>query len=500
MSGPPHGRTIGFFNLFIIVFSAVGSGPSGIEGIIGSSRGVVLALVGIIVFPFVWGFVQALVSAELSIKYKQLNGAVGAWSKQLFGNQLAANVSLWVVLMQCSTAAFVSEVTLTYAQAYWSRAHWSAWERIGLTVGIIAVSAAINLGSIDFASRVMWIFSINSTAAFAALVGAAFYRGIDPSRLHGFSASVRTVRWDELVNLLIYNSAGYDAASSIISHVSNPRTNVPAAMVLVAVTIAVLYSCALVFPYLASKDEASAWQSGHFVTVARDLGGDWLALWILVSCLLTNLQIYVSALLTASYTVHSMAVANIFPASLGTKAASGAPRRAILACAFCSLLFGLAPLLVNLSVESVLYVFIMLTELACFLRDDGEHESTFRLSRRWRRAITVPPVALAMWVLVVQNRYVALATLAAVSLYGLWSIPLDKHMTYEQQVVQFYEGLSEAAKQSVAQDLAEGRPVPYHSGALHTPEELAVAQRLAEGQEAVLASVGAPRRRVAIVL
>jgi amino acid transporter len=247
-------------------------------------------------------------------------------------------------------------------------------------------------------------------------------RGLNWNRLHGLHASVRTVRWDQLVNLLIYNSAGYDASAAIISHVIDPRTTVPIAMVLVAVSIALLYSSALLFPYLALSDDASAWQSGHFVVAARELGGDTLALWIMIACMLTNLQIYVSALMTASYTVHSMSAAGIFPRALNTAVAGTPPQLAIGACALVSLVFGAAPLLVNLSIESVLYVCIMLAELACFLKDDGDRSSTFRISPAWRRAACVGPVVLSMWVLVVQNRYVTMATLACVTLLALFSI------------------------------------------------------------------------------
>jgi len=50
-------KTIGFAHLFILTYSAVGSGPAGIEGIIGSC-GLSIALIAVIVFPFAWGFIQ----------------------------------------------------------------------------------------------------------------------------------------------------------------------------------------------------------------------------------------------------------------------------------------------------------------------------------------------------------------------------------------------------------------------------------------------------------
>ena len=46
--------------LFILIFSAVGSGPAGTEGIVGAV-GLTLAIVGIVVFPLLWGSVQVWV-------------------------------------------------------------------------------------------------------------------------------------------------------------------------------------------------------------------------------------------------------------------------------------------------------------------------------------------------------------------------------------------------------------------------------------------------------
>jgi len=109
---------IGFASLFILIFSAVGSGPWGIEGVIGSC-GVFVGVILVLAFPFAWGFVQALIAAELSVKFKNVNGSVGEWSRQLFGAALSQNATAWLVLMQCSTAAFVTEVTVTYVDAFW---------------------------------------------------------------------------------------------------------------------------------------------------------------------------------------------------------------------------------------------------------------------------------------------------------------------------------------------------------------------------------------------
>ena len=102
-----------------------------------------------------------------------------------------------------------------------------------------------------------------------------------------------------------------------------------------------------------------------------------------------------------------------------------APRAAIAACAVLSFLFGCAPLLVNLSVESILYVFIMLAEVAIFLRDDPSRSvfASVAGTRSKRRVWTIVPLVLSVWVLLVQDKRVALPTLTLVLATMLWTLP-----------------------------------------------------------------------------
>lgn len=482
-SGEDKDRRIGFASLFVIIFSAVGSGPAGIEGIVGSC-GLLIGLIAIVVFPFLWGLVQALISAELSIKYSDLNGAVGAWTNQIFGRTFARNAAAWVVLMQCSTAAFVSEVTVTYIQAYWPGAITEWGQQYALSLGIIATSVAINSFSIRGVAKVMAYLTLNAVAAFATLVAYAVHRGLDARRFEAgrLRERARALDWSECLNLLVYNSAGYDASAAVVSHVYKPRQTVPLAMAMVGCCIAALYVSALAFPYLATNDPASSWQSGHFVVVARELQGEWLATWIAVTCGLTNLQVYLSALMTASYTVQSMASQGVFPNArvwgarrrLGD---AGTPVPAIALCALASALFSLAPLLVNLSLQAILYVFIMGAEIACFLRDNGEHagnpsapsarwgrQGALLVGKLWqRRAAVVAPVALSAWVLVVQRRAVAAPVIACIAAVAFWLLPREeeRRVSLEEQVAEFYkqfDALGPEAKRVAFDAIDRGTP------------------------------------------
>ena len=416
--------SVEFVDLFIIIFSNVGSGPSGVEGVVGSA-GLSLGLLGLLFFPFVWGYIQAITSLELSVRYRHSNGGLGAWSKKLLGGAAALNTTVWLVLMQCSTAAFVSELTVAYANAWAPGTFGTYTQKMGMTMAIIVASFFINYFSLKFATRLFWLFSINAFLAFTCLCVVSVRKGLHFDRFDNPVVSAKSVNYNTFINLLIYNSAGYDASASVIKFVREPRTTVPRAMGAVSVVIAVIYVASLTFPFMATSSPASVWQSGHFVVAARELGGAKLEAWILVACVGTNLQMFASALQCAMFTCQGMAKQGVLHAGLAVATPSGIPRRALCLCAFGSLLFGFLPLLVNLSVEGILFVAIILVEMLCFLRMDSKGSVLAPEGRFARRLLVAPVTVLAVWALVVQDRSTVFGTLCVLVLGAMWSVRSD---------------------------------------------------------------------------
>ena len=214
---------------FINIFSAVGSGPAGIEGIIGGSGGLPLALAGAVIFPFLWGYPQAVAALDLSLRFTKDGGAVTLWTSSLFGRNAARNVALWSVAVQCCTAALVSEVSLTYTEVFFGidgEAH-SYVGMLGFSVVIILLSGAINAVSLTFTARAFSWFTVNSLLAFGTLCILSMVemsrRG--PRALAArFSARTPSQSgWAEIVNLLVYNSGGFDSVASLVHKIDRPE-------------------------------------------------------------------------------------------------------------------------------------------------------------------------------------------------------------------------------------------------------------------------------------
>ena len=127
-----------------------------------------------------------------------------------------------------SLSAFSAEVVLAYAQAYddsWRAGQHGFGERFGVTALIVAVSAAINAPSLAFASRWMWLLTINAILAFTVLIGynCAHIPSDASKRFENPVKQLRHANWSQLVGLLVFNSAGYDCALVVVSRIHEPK-------------------------------------------------------------------------------------------------------------------------------------------------------------------------------------------------------------------------------------------------------------------------------------
>jgi amino acid transporter len=420
-------RTIGLANLFIIVFSSVGAGPAGIEGIVGAG-GFSLAILALVFFPFGWGYIQALLSYELASKYPR-DGGLSRWMCEYFGKRAARNAVLWTVLVDCSTAAFVSEFTSQYIVTV-APGFSTYWRNVGLTVAIVAVSLAINYVSVEFVGKTFWAITLHMLVVFALLVGFSIPK-MNWHRVDNPLRKTAKADWSLMLNLIIYNSAGYDALAAVIQDVddSNGRrgARVRDAVVWVMVSLMALYVVTLSATYLASEDEDAAWQVGHFSYVASRVAGPWLQVWVIVACALTNIQSFSSSLLTAHRTVLSMAEEGVVYPWLARKAWGCRPIASLSVCGVLSVGFAFVPYKINLALQAVAYVLVILGEVACFLRmDTGDETQLLRtpwVRYLWLRRIMVLPVlCLAAFVLFIQERLLLVVLTSVFLFFGACSI------------------------------------------------------------------------------
>ena len=410
-------RNLGFWRVFFVIFSAVGSGPAGIEGIVSSANSISLALIAIAVFPLFIAVPEALITLELTKKFGDTNGGASVWFKKIYhSNFFSFLQTSFLVLYDCSTSALVAESTILYIGTLVPWFSTYIWQAVA-SLAIIFVSYGISYVSLDFVAKTVTILTLHTVVVYGLLVGYSA-KNFSISRLDNPVDGGRGVHWAYFINLLVFNSCGYDAAASIITFVKNPDRTVPYAIFAASVVVAVMYETILLVTYAGSKDPASSWDTGFFAKVAGEVAGRWLQIWIIVASSLINLQLFIAALTSAIYSLQGAASLGAMPSWFAVvDAKSGTPRNALLFCGAISILFGFVPFQINLALESVLYSFLILGQIACFFSVKPS-EYFFLTKSAWVKYLLIlPPAIIAAFSIAVQNSMVIFFTFLVVLLF-----------------------------------------------------------------------------------
>lgn len=80
----------------------------------------------------------------------------------------------------------------------------------------------------------------------------------------------------------------WDSVSTLAGEVANPHRTFPLALMLAVILVILMY----VLPLLAClgvMTDVADWKLGFFATVARQVGGNWLAWWMLAAAAVSQL-------------------------------------------------------------------------------------------------------------------------------------------------------------------------------------------------------------------
>jgi len=289
--------------LVAATYFMVSGGPYGIEDILGGA-GYGIAILILLVLPFIWSLPTALMVGELASAipadggfYVWVRRAMGPfWGFQEGWLSLAASI----FDMAIYPALFVSylgklDPSLT-----------AGWGRFGWALLVVVVCAAWNLlgaPSVGNGSMVLFVLLLSPFAVLAVL---GFW--------HGF-AFHPVVQWTQArtqggiavaIQVAMWNYMGWDNAATVADEVENPQRNYPRAMVLATILVAVGYLIPL-GAMAAAGISAASFSTGDWVDVAVVLGGPMLGLAVIAGGAMNGLGMFNALVL--SYTRVPMAMA-----------------------------------------------------------------------------------------------------------------------------------------------------------------------------------------------
>jgi amino acid transporter len=324
---PVKTRLLGVNAVILILFFNVSGGPLGAEQII-SSVGPAVGLLGLLIFPLVWGVPSALVTAELSTAFAE-NGGYSIWVTSAFGRFWGVQESYWSWVSGVVDNAIYPVLVFNTAQALFNGAGlaagasddddvydpFSAWRNcdhimscVGAylaKVGIMLIFAIPNLYSLKHLERGLLWGSIFLMAPFLLLSIMAIPKADVSFWVQ--SKSYADMDLDLFLSVLYWNFSGFDCVSTFAGEVENPGKAYPRALFLSMPLLVLTYLIPLSMASAVPSTHWENWSDGDFSLIAKEIGGSWLGMWIVVSTIIGSWGLFVSELLEDSYQLLGMA-------------------------------------------------------------------------------------------------------------------------------------------------------------------------------------------------
>lgn len=304
---PP--RALDFRSLVALTFFCVAGGPYGIEDAVGAA-GPMLALVGLLLIPWLWSLPTALMTAELSSALPEDGGYV-VWVHRAFGRFWAFQEGWWSWLYSFADIALYPVMFVDYLSYLYGPI--TGTERWLWGMAVIVSMTWLNIRGVQVIGRIAVLFTLLVLAPFAvmALVGAP------QVTLTSWTARSEVVDWGTLLSVLLWNTCGWDNAGCCAGEVENPERTYPRAMMAAVLLVMLAYLITLAVG-VGVNTQWSEWKEGYFPTVASQIGGSWLGTWLMVAGLISAVGLFSSLLCAAARIPYALATLRMFPTSLTT--------------------------------------------------------------------------------------------------------------------------------------------------------------------------------------
>ena len=341
----PPPKPIKSLQLMALTFFAVSGSAFGIEETV-SAGGPLLALLMITLAALVWSLPLALVACELSIAMPHSGGYI-VWVHNAFGPLPSLLNGLANLLCNVFDCALYPLILTDYLQRAIlpllppePHGGGSAWWRLAptflgtfLRLLLVLVAALVNVLGANVVGVAAGVFMLAVTIPFAWLTVSAYS---SPSAQPAAPFTPSLQNWPSsyaqfyfLLQLVLWNTCGYDSAGMVAAEVVDGRTTFPRALggALVLTTASYLLPLAA----CASADQTwPMWGEGQFENLGQEFGGTALGAALLVASIVSMVGVMCTLLMTSSRAISAMAQLRMLPAPLARlHPLTGAPHFAI---------------------------------------------------------------------------------------------------------------------------------------------------------------------------
>lgn len=390
-------KGMGTLELSGIMFFLTCGGPYGVETAV-KAGGPLIALIGLVVAPLVWGLPMGLMSAELACAMPADGGPV-LWVAKAYGPMIGFMNGLLHVLGGIVDNALYPIIAVNYVKPFIFAPACPAgnsttlrllhgnhepaesfgptglhprpfhhldsgsyeYNNLGLLVsnssscleadtlklytwasgcGIVVITLVLNIIGVEVVGKAAAVLTLLVLLPFLVTVGfaAKSFNGTDLTVVPDPDASDLGVDWPLFLSVLLWANSGWDDAGSVAGSVQDPHKSYVQGMLGSQLLILLVYLLPIATGVcvLGWKE----WGDGSFGTVARlavgEKGGDWLSLWLSIASAVGCFGTFNSLICTLSLSMKCLSELEILPAIFGwTHPRFGTPVVSVVTCCLC---------------------------------------------------------------------------------------------------------------------------------------------------------------------
>ncbi|EHA8587510.1 putative Polyamine transporter RMV1 [Cocos nucifera] len=264
---PSRANKLTLIPLIFLIYFEVAGGPYGAEPAV-KAAGPLLALLGFLIFPFIWSIPESLVTAELATAIPG-NGGFVLWADRAFGSFPGFMMGSWKFLSGVINSAAFPVLCADYL-ARAAPVLGDGLARDATVTGMNLLLSFVNYTGLTIVGYTAVALGIVSLMPFVLMSAIAVPR-LHPRR---WLVGGKDRDWRLFFNTLFWNLNFWDSASTMAGEVERPERTFPRALLVAGLMTTLGYLLPLMAAIGAIDAPQDAWGDGYFADAA---GMGWKA-------------------------------------------------------------------------------------------------------------------------------------------------------------------------------------------------------------------------------
>ncbi|CAL0329665.1 unnamed protein product [Lupinus luteus] len=349
--------------VFLIYFEVAG-GPYGEESAVGAA-GPLFAIIGFIIFPFIWSIPEALLTAELATTFPG-NGGFVIWANEAFGPFWGSLMGFWKFFCGVINLASYPVLCINYLKLLIPSLSSGLPHFFSIFIST-SVLSFLNYSGLAIVGYTAVFLGVISLLPFVLLTLISLPK-IDPTRWLSLGQEGVNKDWTLYFNTIFWNLNFWDSASTLAGEIEEPHKTFPKALLSAGFLTCLAYIIPLLAATGAMPLDQKNWAGGYFANVAETIAGKWLKLWMEIGAVLSIIGLFEAQLSSAAYQLLGMADLSFVPRIFGERSRwFNTPWMAILLSTIIALSVSFFTFTEIISIVNFLYSLGMLLEFASFL-------------------------------------------------------------------------------------------------------------------------------------